>query len=261
MYGALQRISLLTNLNSKCVQISLPPACVAFNGAQPCVYQSTETSSSSTSSSSSPTSSDNKRFLPGPKKPSTWWPHQPLAPGRRVVKFYPIRFRHKPRIALVREGCTNRPFYTIQIKSNLAESKKLGIEQVGSWDPFPNIHGEQLIALNFERIAYWIGMGAEPTERVAELLGLCGFLPVHPRSYLMAYRSRIAMMKYLERQKQKMEQEEKEGEGDKETTEIEENSSSTSSVDGESKEPDIDSRVDSIWSKSKSPSWWYYGLP
>ncbi|VDQ15926.1 unnamed protein product [Trichobilharzia regenti] len=110
-----------------------------------------------------------------------------------------------------------------------------------------------MIALNFERIAYWIGMGAEPSERVAELLGLCGFLPVHPRSYLMAYRARIAMMKYL----QKKEQEKEEEEGDKETTEVAENSS----IDGESKESDIDSRVDSIWSKSKSPSWWYYGLP
>ncbi|VDQ16600.1 unnamed protein product [Trichobilharzia regenti] len=97
-------------MNSKCVQISLSPACVLFNGAQSCVYQSTETSSSSSSSS------ENRRFLPGPKKPSTWWPHQPLVPGRRVVKFYPIRFRHKPRIALVREGCTNRPFFTIQVR-------------------------------------------------------------------------------------------------------------------------------------------------
>lgn len=248
MHSTLYKFPLFRNLNLGRVkfQNSYSP----FGNIQPFVCQSTQ-----------PSSLNDMTFVPGPEKPSTWWPHQPLIPGRRVVKLYPVRFRNKLRIALVREGCSNRPFFTIQIKSNLAESKKNGIEQVGSWDPLPNIHGEQLIALNFERISYWIGMGAEPTVRVAELLGLCGFLPIHPRSYLMAHRARIAMVKYLERQKQKQ--------NEQATDEISLKSAETDEVekivdnqkDDTKEEVDINLRVDSIWRKgNEPPHWWYYGL-
>ncbi|CAH8542648.1 unnamed protein product [Heterobilharzia americana] len=241
-HGAVQRISPLFSLKSKSGQIPLLRS--RCNDIKPFVYQSTQS-----------TSSDDKIFIPGPDKSSTWWPHQPINRESRVVKLYPVRFRHKTRISLVREGCANRPFYTIQVKSNLAEPKRPGIEQVGSWDPLPNIHGEQLIALNFERISYWLGMGAEPTTRVAELLGLCGFLPIHPRSYLMAYRSRIEMIKYLEKQKQAEKHEE-------ETTSETELNSTKETEESETKEPDIHSRVDSIWCKRDKPSsWWFYGLP
>lgn len=41
--------------------------------------------------------------------------HEPRQPGRRVARMYPVQFRHRPRIVLVREGCTNRPFFTIQV--------------------------------------------------------------------------------------------------------------------------------------------------
>ncbi|KAH8869992.1 putative 28S ribosomal protein S16 isoform 2 [Schistosoma japonicum] len=233
MHATLHKFPLLRNLHFGRVPFLI--SYLPVDNVQPFIRQSTQSSSL-----------DNRRFIPGPKKPSTWWPHQPLIPGRRVVKLYPVRFRHKPRIALVREGCANRPFFTIQIKSNLSESKKLGIEQVGSWDPIPNMYGEQLIALNLERIAYWLGVGAEPTVRVAELLGLCGFLPVHPRSYLMAHRARIAMMKYLEKQENKQDSD---------------NTNESEQTVDDAKNTDIHSRVDSIWRRgNEPPDWWYYGL-
>ncbi|KAF7253131.1 hypothetical protein EG68_07954 [Paragonimus skrjabini miyazakii] len=190
------------------------------------------------------------KCVPGPDRPSSWWPHLPLCPGRRVVRMFPIRSRNRSRIVLVREGCTNRPFFTIQVRSNLCETKAQGIEQVGSWDPFPNKdYGEQLIALNLKRIAYWLGRGAEPSTRVAELLGLAGFLPVHPRSYLAAHRTRLATEAYLRRQH------------DEQRTEGETAESDAVAEVNES-ESDITKRPDSVWRRGKEPPWWWYiGLP
>ncbi|VEL31964.1 unnamed protein product, partial [Protopolystoma xenopodis] len=132
---------------------------------------------------------------PGPSKPSTWWMHLPRS-GRKVLRMYPVRARHRWRIVLVREGCRNRIFFTIQVKSNLAECKTHGVEQLGSWDPYPNRdYGEQLIGLNVDRLIHWLGKGAEPSMKVAELLGLMGLYPIHPRSYLAAHRTRVAIEK------------------------------------------------------------------
>ncbi|KAA3673194.1 small subunit ribosomal protein S16 [Paragonimus westermani] len=190
------------------------------------------------------------KCVPGPDRTSSWWPHLPLCPGRRVVRMFPIRSRNRSRIVLVREGCTNRPFFTIQIRSNLSEAKAQGIEQVGSWDPFPNKdHGEQLIALNLERIAYWLGRGAEPSTRVAELLGLAGFLPVHPRSYLVAHRTRLATETFIRRQ---YDDQKSEGETNEPDAVAEANESKT----------DVTKRPDSVWRRGREPPWWWYiGLP
>lgn len=64
------------------------------------------------------------------------------------------------------------------------------IEQVGSYDPLPNENQERLVALNTERIRYWLGKGAHMSDPAAELLGITGLLPVHPRTYMTAWRNR-----------------------------------------------------------------------
>jgi small subunit ribosomal protein S16 len=57
-----------------------------------------------------------------------------------------------------------------------------------------NEHNEKLVALNYDRIRYWLGQKARMSGPVAELLGLSGFLPVHPRTYLTAWRSRLVAL-------------------------------------------------------------------
>lgn len=183
------------------------------------------------------------------------WTHEPRQPGRRVARMYPVKFRHRPRIVLVREGCTNRPFFTIQIKSNLSETKAQGIEQVGSWDPFPNkIHGEELIALNLDRIFYWLARNAEPSTRVAELLGLAGVFPVHPRSYLVAHRARIATAAFIEQKKH-----------DAASPTVADAAASKADVteveqdfDTKTTELDPKDRPDSVWRRGREPPWWWF---
>lgn len=45
------------------------------------------------------------------------------------------------------------------------------IEQVGSIDPMANERNEKLVALNLERIRYWLGEGAEVSKPAADILG------------------------------------------------------------------------------------------
>lgn len=53
-----------------------------------------------------------------------------------------------------------------------------------------NEHNEKLVALNFERIRWWLGRGALMSRPVEQLLGLSGLLPIHPTTYMTAWRNR-----------------------------------------------------------------------
>lgn len=50
------------------------------------------------------------------------------------------------------------------------------IEQVGSYDPMINEHNEYLVALNLERIQYWMGEGANVSKPAADILGKLLFI-------------------------------------------------------------------------------------
>lgn len=65
----------------------------------------------------------------------------------------------------------------------------------------PNKYEEKLIALNFERIQYWLGQNVTVSKPVAILLGLCGFFPIHPRTYMKAWRNRRKAAEEIERNK------------------------------------------------------------
>lgn len=67
------------------------------------------------------------------------------------------------------------------------------IEQVGSYDPYANEHNEKLVALNTERIRWWLGHGAKTSKPVEELFGLAGIFPIHPISYMKAWRNRAKL--------------------------------------------------------------------
>ncbi|KAF2347810.1 Ribosomal protein S16 [Trinorchestia longiramus] len=101
-------------------------------------------------------------------------------------------------IRFLRHGCTNRPFYHIVIMGARRSSKKTYpvIEQLGTYDPLTNAHGEKLVSINLERVSYWMAQDKVSVAiSVKELLGQMGFLPIHPQSYTVAWRSRIIAKK------------------------------------------------------------------
>lgn len=103
-----------------------------------------------------------------------------------------IREGAKLVIRFSRKGCTNRPFYHIQVSDKYWEPSDQCIEQVGTYDPMPNERNEKLASLNFERIRYWMGQGASLSHEAKVLLGLAGFMPIHPSSYIHAWQKRRA---------------------------------------------------------------------
>uniref|UniRef100_A0A1A9WWL1 Small ribosomal subunit protein bS16m n=1 Tax=Glossina brevipalpis TaxID=37001 RepID=A0A1A9WWL1_9MUSC len=111
----------------------------------------------------------------------------PLSPASGTGRYW----RSSAKIIrFVRYGCTNRPFFHIVVMERRKNQHQPVIEQVGTFDPMPNVHNERLVSFNFERIRYWLGKGAHISTPAAELLGIAGFLPIHPHTYMTAWRNR-----------------------------------------------------------------------
>jgi len=78
------------------------------------------------------------------------------------------------RIRLKRVGGKKHPFYRVVVADQRAARDGAFIEQIGTYDPFPN---PPEIKLDEEKVAQWIKKGAQPSESVVSLLQSTGFLP------------------------------------------------------------------------------------
>jgi hypothetical protein len=52
--------------------------------------------------------------------------------------------------------------------------------QLGAFDPIPNRHGMKTVRLDFDRVKYWLSIGAQPSDPVSYLLALANVLPPKP---------------------------------------------------------------------------------
>ena len=75
------------------------------------------------------------------------------------------------KIRLARGGAKKRPYYHIVIADSHSPRDGKFIEKVGSYNPMlPKDGPTPRVALKVERIAEWLGKGAQPTDRVARFL-------------------------------------------------------------------------------------------
>jgi small subunit ribosomal protein S16 len=72
-------------------------------------------------------------------------------------------------IRLSRGGVKNRPFYHIVVTDSRNRRDGRYIERLGFFNPFAVGKGEPL-RLDLARANYWIGVGAKPSDRVAQLI-------------------------------------------------------------------------------------------
>jgi len=78
------------------------------------------------------------------------------------------------KIRLARGGAKKRPFYRIVVAEASAPRDGRYVERVGTYNPMvPKDHDQRLV-LKSERITYWLGQGAQPTERVQKMLAGAG---------------------------------------------------------------------------------------
>ncbi len=75
-------------------------------------------------------------------------------------------------IRLARGGAKKRPFYRVVVADSRNPRDGRFIEQIGFFNPIAQ-SSEQPMKLDLARVDYWLGVGAQPSERVAALLKQC----------------------------------------------------------------------------------------
>ena len=73
------------------------------------------------------------------------------------------------RIRMKQMGRTHRPFYRICAMDQRAPRDGKVLEELGIYDPMVR-DTDARVQLNCERVDYWLGVGAQPSEKVAVLL-------------------------------------------------------------------------------------------
>lgn len=72
-------------------------------------------------------------------------------------------------IRLSRAGAKKRPFYHVVVTDSRNRRDGRYIERVGYFNPV-GTETEVNLKVDLERVDYWLGQGARPSERVAALL-------------------------------------------------------------------------------------------
>jgi len=93
------------------------------------------------------------------------------------------RFHGRPtlpaRIRLKRFGRRHRPSYRLAAVDSRRARDSTVIEELGFYDPINQVE-EQQVVLKRERIQYWLGVGAQPSDTVRTLLKKAGLLGAAP---------------------------------------------------------------------------------
>ncbi|MBM5571886.1 MULTISPECIES: 30S ribosomal protein S16 [Deefgea] len=72
-------------------------------------------------------------------------------------------------IRLARGGAKDRPFYNIVVTDSRNRRDGRFIERVGFYNPQAR-GAEEAVRLTQDRLTYWLGVGAQPSDTVARLL-------------------------------------------------------------------------------------------
>ena len=72
-------------------------------------------------------------------------------------------------IRLSRAGAKKSPFYHMVVTDSRNGRDGRYIERLGYFNPVAKAH-EQNLRIDLERVDYWIGRGAQPSQRVAALI-------------------------------------------------------------------------------------------
>ncbi|MEJ5978421.1 30S ribosomal protein S16 [Novosphingobium sp. PS1R-30] len=77
-------------------------------------------------------------------------------------------------IRLSRGGSKKRPYYKIVVANSRAPRDGKYLEQVGTYNPLLAKDDANRVRLIEDRIKYWLGVGGQPTDRVARMLDKAG---------------------------------------------------------------------------------------
>jgi len=85
------------------------------------------------------------------------------------------------RIRLSRGGAKKRPFYRVVIADSRSPRDGRFIERVGTYNPMVARDHPERVRLKEDRIQYWLGVGAKPSDRVARFCSEAGLMEAPER--------------------------------------------------------------------------------
>ena len=77
-------------------------------------------------------------------------------------------------LRLSRGGAKKRPYYRIVAADSRKPRDGKYLEQIGTYNPLLAKDDDKRIQLNEDRARYWLGVGAQPSDRVARFLDAAG---------------------------------------------------------------------------------------
>ncbi|MBQ1499840.1 MAG: 30S ribosomal protein S16 [Sphingomonas sp.] len=77
-------------------------------------------------------------------------------------------------LRLSRGGSKKRPYYRIVVADARSPRDGKFIEKIGTYNPLLAKDDAKRVVLDNERATYWLGVGAQPTDRVARFLDAAG---------------------------------------------------------------------------------------
>ena len=86
------------------------------------------------------------------------------------------------KIRLARGGSKKRPFYRVVAADSRMPRDGRYVEKLGTYNPLLPKDSEERVKLDMERVNYWLGEGAQPSDRVARFLEAAGVVAKTERS-------------------------------------------------------------------------------
>lgn len=88
------------------------------------------------------------------------------------------------KIRLARGGSKKRPFYRIVAADSRMPRDGRYVEKLGTYNPLLPKDSEERVKMDMERVQYWLGQGAQPTDRISRMLEAAGVLEKKERANL-----------------------------------------------------------------------------
>ena len=86
------------------------------------------------------------------------------------------------KIRLARGGSKKRPFYRIVAADSRMPRDGRFIEKLGTYNPLLPKDSEDRVKMDMDRVKYWLGEGAQPTDRISRMLEAAGVLEKKERN-------------------------------------------------------------------------------
>ncbi|QHQ35751.1 30S ribosomal protein S16 [Algicella marina] len=86
------------------------------------------------------------------------------------------------KIRLARGGSKKRPFYRIVVADSRMPRDGRYIEKIGTYNPLLPKDSEDRVKMDLERAKYWLGEGAQVSDRISRMLEAAGILDKKERA-------------------------------------------------------------------------------